>query len=311
MPGTGADASPAPPEIQAAYVINMDSARERLRAVRDQARAEGIEFRRVPGVDVRDPEVMRRYAGDVHPMCGRWCSPGALGCALSHLETWRRCARADWECALVVEDDVVLAPGFVDEAARALRRCPADFDILLLGHSRADVTATGGLLGLARGGVRRVNDAIVVPPMFYGAHCYLVSRKGARLLARDWKVGFQVDIQLATDPRLALYATSTPLAHQRGNPDSSVSPFTGTFPKTLGHAANVMEPAPGLNLYGLSVPHPALWAVLLGVMGWTRSAPWVVAALFAVEAALGVTAWWALALAAWLAGYGLRGATAR
>lgn len=94
-----------------AYVINLPSAKKRREAVVAMLSSLDIPFELVAAVDGRampaaemehkvDMEQVRRYPG--------WLTPSALGCALSHLEVYRRIANGSDEMAMVLEDDIVL-----------------------------------------------------------------------------------------------------------------------------------------------------------------------------------------------------------
>lgn len=284
--------------VDAVYIINLDGAADRLEtAMREVARA-GLQAQRFSAVDGRDAELVRgrTRAGDIHPSCALACTPGVIGCALSHLDVWRLCAAKKHEATLVLEDDIQLAPAFHGQLQRALQSVPPDYDILLLGHERADMQATGGIVTSATRKPRRINEHIVIPPLFYGTHCYVVSQQGASKLLSIWQVAFQVDIQLATDTRINVYATSKPLAKQKGG-DSLISPKQ--FPTLLNKCVGEL---PGLNMYGRSTIHPGLWAALFGFLGAKTIYPGAVAAYLAIEAALNIDKWWALSCAAWCAG---------
>lgn len=284
--------------IDAVYVINMDAATDRMQHVARELRREGMAATRMPAVDGRKVGLIKARVknGDVHPISAHLCAPGALGCALSHLDLWRICAARDHHATLVLEDDVVLAGGFWKKATRALRYAPDDFDILLLGYIPADETATAGLMIPATGPTRQVNRHIVDPALFYGTHCYIISKEGARKLATSWQVVFQVDIQLATDSRAKVYATSYMLAAQR-SASSYVRPMH--FPRLCN---TVWWEMPGLNLYGRSIIHPVLWTVIFGMLGVYKIYPPAVGAIFLFELYYGMSSWWAACLVVWLAG---------
>lgn len=283
--------------VDAVYVINLDRATARLEHVTGELGREGLGFVRFSGVDGHKVSSSGERKADVHAVCAAACTSGVLGCALSHLDVWRECAQKQHAATLIMEDDVVLYPGFKKRLDHALSKVPDDYDVLLLGHYRADATATGGIMSAVTRKARRVNDTIVVPPFFYGMHCYVVSSKGAKRLAK-LKVAYQIDIQLALDTRFKVYATSSNLARQVGTFKSTVSPFS--FPQTL-NAVLCDRELPGLNLYGRSTILPWLWVLCFASLGWTGLCPKLVGGLFVIEAFLDVSAWWAVSAVAWIA----------
>lgn len=289
--------------IDATYVVNMDTAKQRMKHVRQQMAAAGLSFTRFPAVNGRQDGLIEKRVqqGDVHPTSAKLCSPGVLGCALSHLDIWRLCAARDHAIALIVEDDVIFAPRFLHRVRAALKAVPPDFDILMLGFSHANNSATGGLVLPSTRPWKQINEHITIPSFFYGTHCYILSAQGAHKLANAWQVKFQVDIQLATDPRLRVYATTRSIARQLDG-DSFVTPMQ--FP-SLCNRILVSREIPGLNLYGLSAIHPMLWAFLFFLLGWHHVYPIAIVALFAYELRLGMSPWLNISALAWLTGLSL------
>ena len=55
---------------------------------------------------------------------------GAIGCAMSHLMLWQEAADTN-QALTIVEDDAILRHDFHDQAARAIERLPADWDIVV------------------------------------------------------------------------------------------------------------------------------------------------------------------------------------
>ena len=280
--------------VDATYVINMRHAEARMARVAAHLGDAGLDFTRVEGVDGRTSATARKP--DIHPSCSLECSPGALGCALSHLDVWRSCRSRGHAAALVLEDDVHLVPDFGRKLARIMPLVPADYDILLLGYDRtAEVRPTFSVMPTHRES-RRVSRDIVTPSAFYGMHAYIVSAKGAEAL-RDMKVTFQVDVQLSLMSSLKIYAVTRKLATQVST-DSSVSPHA--FPVALNSVFRTIE-VPGLNLFGRSVPPSELWFVGICILAYMRVRPIWVAGALGLEAVVGgVDGWWTASAAVWL-----------
>lgn len=280
--------------VDATYVINMHDAKVRMARVAAHLRDAGMEFNRVEAVDGRVSATARKM--DIHPSCSLECSPGVLGCALSHLDVWRTCCARGHAAALVLEDDVHLLPDFRRKLARVMPKVPADYDILLLGYDRtAEVRPTFSVMPTDRA-PRRVSRDIEAPSAFYGTHAYIISAKGAEAL-RDMKVTFQVDIQLSLLSSLKIYAVTRKLATQVSE-ESFVSP--PAFPVSLNGVIRTIE-IPGLNLFGRSVPPPEIWFVGICILAYMRVRPLWVAGALGLEAAMGgVDGWWAASAAVWL-----------
>lgn len=128
----------------AVTLINLDDAHERRARMAARLAAAGVDHRRV-GVDFR-----RRPA----PAIDAWCRPrfpglgfdhaalsGAeIGCWASHLAAWRMFAQArDAGVAVVLEDDIELAPGF-GAAVETLAAGLGALDVVMLGTSSRNLS---------------------------------------------------------------------------------------------------------------------------------------------------------------------------
>ena len=123
----------------ATYLINLDRSVSRLEAATRQLRAAGIDFTRVPAFDGReldpaqvadyDHQATMRYVG--RPLRG-----AEIGCYYSHLDCARRFLESGADHALVLEDDMQLAPGAMETLAAMLRwlaQNRVEWDIINIG----------------------------------------------------------------------------------------------------------------------------------------------------------------------------------
>lgn len=105
------------------YLVNLDRNPERLEFVREQLGRIDQSFERVSAVDGRLMSRMDilRNCSQLHAFAihSRFLMRGEIGCALSHLEVYQRMVRANERMALVLEDDVKLADGFLAVMRRA------------------------------------------------------------------------------------------------------------------------------------------------------------------------------------------------
>lgn len=143
-------------------------------------------------------------------------TPGAIGCYLSHMETWRRLAASGREWALVFEDDARIPRDLWARASPAVREAPADWDIILLGYE-GDTAPIPGSSRLAR--VRR----------FLRLHAYLISQKAAKKLAGNMlPMSQQVDwalSELISKGELVVYAVSPQIVDINYSGTSIQTPF--------------------------------------------------------------------------------------
>ena len=98
------------------FVINLDRNADRLTFVSRQLAEQGVAFERFAAVDGRalDPAERKRCYSHVRALLDRGYGlrAGELGCALSHVNIYRRMVAEGLEMACVLEDDVTLAPEF-------------------------------------------------------------------------------------------------------------------------------------------------------------------------------------------------------
>jgi hypothetical protein len=98
-------------------------------------------------------------------------TPGAIGCALSHVAVCQLGLREGHDSILIFEDDALIEADFGARFATAHDALPpGDWDILLLGwHDKGGSSAT------TSSELKRVGN-------FYNAHAYEISREGMRKL---------------------------------------------------------------------------------------------------------------------------------
>ena len=97
-------------------LINLARSRERLASARSQLAAAGLEAERIEAVDGRalSEAELRRVAPPEANAFFKLLMPGEIGCYLSHMAAVERIVAEEWPVALVLEDDLSLAPHFRD-----------------------------------------------------------------------------------------------------------------------------------------------------------------------------------------------------
>jgi glycosyl transferase family 25 len=112
------------------YVINLDRDTDRMRTFMElNCEISGLErFSAVNG-NALDRDALVR---DGLITLNLTYNNGQLGCAMSHIELWRRAVAED-RVVTAVEDDAILAPDFDTAHAEFTRDLPADWGIVLWG----------------------------------------------------------------------------------------------------------------------------------------------------------------------------------
>jgi hypothetical protein len=212
-----------------------------------QLAREGLPYVRVPGFRLAS---MDAAAEEVTRRCRAACSLATVGCALSHLDCWRRLARSGESHALIMEDDAVVTRDFVRRLDALMRRVPADHDMVYLGCT-AGCNADGSpsifeMYGKLRGlgyEHRKVNSEVYVPTYPMGLHAYVLTRRGALKLltgyGRDGGVREAVDVQVLRYG-LRAYAAVTKLARQFRSLDVSTI-VEATFPRSLNYILDAVR----------------------------------------------------------------------
>lgn len=163
----------------AVYLINMDSAPDRLAAMRDKLARAGLPFRRITGIDGRAltfpiPEFSERSYRLLH---GRRTSPAEIGCYLSHVACAREFLAGDADLALILEDDVSFSGDFLDMLDRAAEQ-RALWNLLRLSTVNRGRKFPVRALGNGR-------SLAVALTREKGAGAYVVDRRAAQWIATD------------------------------------------------------------------------------------------------------------------------------
>jgi len=168
----------------AVYLINLDARQDRLKQFQSQqALATMPPIQRVPavhglsvnikedkrvGINTRVHVITeyRRSHYEIH-------SRGAIGASLSHLKTWQTFLKSKAKYALILEDDVQLPPTFSMMVRDCAKDLPKGWDVWILGWNHTPVDT-----GKSVNPFRRILH-------FVGAHCYILSKKAARIFAEE------------------------------------------------------------------------------------------------------------------------------
>lgn len=246
------------------FVINLDRRPDRWAAVSHLCKRAALPpdlIERVPAVEGSEVHVEACYRCGVvsrlglqrlreppaHHIWGMDLNPGALGCALSHIQLWSRIAASSIPsvatatlstpsaaspaktCYLVLEDDAELvdsetvssssSPPLLEELHRRMeRRVPPDWELVYIGG--LDTAGQCASLAVAEGVAR-------VPQYHRTTSAYLVTPLGARrLLATCLPLTFQLD---------------TAMTMRVGLPHGSL-PLPGALPYVLDPVSYTLQP---------------------------------------------------------------------
>lgn len=172
------------------YAINLARSRDRMDFIRTQIdQSWPLPWERISAIDGWELNLERlRQAGVVREAdwLGRPMTPGEVGAWLSHRGVWRLVASGTLASALIIEDDVKFADGFVSQLRERLAEVNGsfpDWDICYLGcmENFAPWTPSFSRADRLPGGFARMTRANTGCP---GAYAYLLRPQGAlRLLS--------------------------------------------------------------------------------------------------------------------------------
>lgn len=176
------------PEIDEAYVINLDRRKDRMEKLYTNNPELKDRVHRLSAYEGKNIQLTPAIARLFKPHDFFWKKP-ILGCALSHLELWWQLVneRPEINSYLVMEDDVKLQPGWEEKWKAAAGYIPEDADVVYL----------GGILPPNRAGFESVKEKVnqyfsrVAPNKFFGQsepspyfhwcnYAYILTRKGAK-----------------------------------------------------------------------------------------------------------------------------------
>jgi GR25 family glycosyltransferase involved in LPS biosynthesis len=191
--------------FDAVFVINLDRAPDRLKKIDEELRRLGIRYHRIQAVDGKalSPE---EVAAATTWGCSKFCTKGAIGCALSHRKVWQTTVEQSLGQVLVLEDDAHFGPNFEARFQKAWSSVPDDWDFVYIGcttgcgdrkrYTFFDWGMTGTYMAtrmVKEGQLPRlhaqINEHITVPDSASATHAYAITaHAAAKLLQRMERV---------------------------------------------------------------------------------------------------------------------------
>lgn len=119
-------------------------------------------------------------------------SPGAIGCALSHIAIWQWMVDNNQPLVLVMEDDAVVPPDFVSRANHLIATSS-----ILQNPKRWDIWLIGAKWGLPKKLERTTQ--LERPATWFLTHCYIITLPYASLLLKNaLPITTHIDFWMAT-----------------------------------------------------------------------------------------------------------------
>ena len=153
--------------------------------------------------------------------------PSTLGCAMSHLNVWKKFLKTKEQYCLILEDDVIFYKkniqninyNLYNDITNILNYTPKDFDLLYLGCFDSNIFKYAMTLLSNAGSFKKINKYINKPSVALATHAYIISRKGTKRLIKllDHNINNHIDFciqRLNKNKLINVYSCANKLIHQ-------------------------------------------------------------------------------------------------
>lgn len=168
------------------FVISLSDAKLRRKHITAELKNAGLAFTFLDAVNGKElppkelEAVCDMQAVNKNP---QWLSPGAIGCALSHLNIYQTIVKEQYPWTLILEDDVVLTDNFREHLKSILQHTSTEEVIMLYFQSWEP------LLLNKPGAVKYLNEFAIYPPVDIAqvitTGAYLISLHAAEKMAKN------------------------------------------------------------------------------------------------------------------------------
>mmetsp|Transcript_1923 Transcript_1923/g.1726 ORF Transcript_1923/g.1726 Transcript_1923/m.1726 type:complete len:368 (-) Transcript_1923:104-1207(-) len=209
------------------FILNLDRSKDRWQSVEEQFVSAGLTgcYERLPAVDGRALPIKELLSNSTR-IAAFFQPRGVLGCYLSHRKFWQLVVDRNYSQAIVFEDDVRLADGFIHSLTNQLIELTnnrIEYDVAFLG-AIGSVDPNGKdsiplrMFSAYMGGTRpfkQINKSFYQPTKPAGTHAYMVTNAGARkLLQLCPNAVFHVDLDAWRHRSIQMILFNPMLAHQ-------------------------------------------------------------------------------------------------
>lgn len=237
--------------INKTYVINLKHRKDRWNKIKDNFKDINIKLTRwdaVYGADIPDDEIKKITT----TFCNYICSPGMIGCWLSHKKIWENIVKNNEDNVLVLEDDAIPIDDFENIFVKKWKNIPKDFDIVYLGcgGSCEKSSFINTMLYLLFGNKdnKIINDDVIRPYFPLGTHAYIISNKGAKKLVNSEeldKIMYHIDFSLCRNiyskDDFKVYAIRENLIKQDTTSNSDILNSTHPIIQNVGKQLKVTD----------------------------------------------------------------------
>jgi len=204
-------------KIKNIYVINLPKDIDRKYHMQSKLELIGLSAQFIQGINGKTLDSITK-SQECTPMCSEFCTPGQIGCALSHKKIWRQIVENQIPISIIMEDDIYFNPDFKTILNKIIFQVSEGWDIIYLGClgacdplNRYDLF--NRVFAMNSHSIS-ISDNLFVPSFPLGLHCYMLSLNGAiKLLNFIPKIWQHLDYSISlVKSKLNMYASNPSLA---------------------------------------------------------------------------------------------------
>lgn len=184
-------ATPWKVESIPAFCITLERRKDRWKRFQDQPGIRSLNVKRFVGVDGNTLDIKkdtrittltkRNILRNSRRSHEELDSVGGVGCALSHIALWQWMVDNHQELCLVMEDDAVIPPDFVEKVNQIIQK-----SVILKDTNQWDLWMVGGICEeLSRIPQESPQSSIVRTGAFITTHCYIITLPTAKQFLKD------------------------------------------------------------------------------------------------------------------------------
>jgi len=224
-----------------ALIINLEKDIDRYYNLERKCKKLGYVPHRIDAVYGKELST-REFKEKTTSYCNNFCTPGMVGCWLSHIKCWQYIVDNNLDRALILEDDAIFVEDYQEKMREIEPTFPQNYDMIFLGNSFSNdeerddsiqslVSFISKHMHSLPGKYEKINDNLYKTNRVLGTHAIIISNKGAKKCLKLLNlVNGHIDINISKKlDMIDLYVVYPILINQNNN-ESSISvnfPITG------------------------------------------------------------------------------------
>lgn len=195
--------------------INMEKDVDRYNKITSQLSSlKNFKLTKINGVNGRNID---KNDKNLSWFCSNFCTPGMIGCFMSHFKAWNHIVNNNIKEAIIFEDDIILDKKFEEKFFKYKKHFPKNSDIILLGCTLG--CQQNNLMTLiqyfhipilgfnTKYYTNYYDNNYIIPPLnFTGLYSYYITQNSARKLINNFKkVRYHIDTLVSKNTNINIY----------------------------------------------------------------------------------------------------------